>query len=1305
MRDRNASILLMVFFFGVTNLVAQEQQHQPSLNKQLDKDHLPKNILDVQLRHDSAGVRANAATQLGRLGKSASGSVKSLVHALEDVNPEVRMNAAAALGFIAESPERCIPALIAQLDDVNEHVRYSAEWALARFALLQVKLSEAKERQQLFQLAEQKLAKRNHHQRHRLVIQEALANLDALLSATASAESAVPNRAPQFDEKGQVPPALPPQHDFELQRAKLANREKQFIASDQVGRLRIIHELAEDFAPELESTAAMSRVNVLRRILQQGDSEELNYCFARWTQHKHKALRTILASLPNDRAFPSWCIDLLDEYQPTELWEVNRLLRGLVDSGNSLEARIACAVSLGRTNSYTNDVSSALLAASLDSENPVALRMVMIRSIGNLNHGRVSPPELESQIQDLLGRPDEVWSIREAAASCLMKINPLSELVEETFVNAALAEDLNDYELASVVHTIAGCTCHVSGSVQFLVRGLRSEDEGTKLAALGAVQGLGGISETLIPVLLEEYQLEESSLVRSAIVRALAGLGDDALSKFGALVEQGNEDFRLHGLHALAGLGPRAVPALASCKSILADEAQHMPVRAAVLILLAKVGPDAANFSDLVLPLLEEKHQPAVRSLALLTLACLRTDAPMPEPAITDQDRELAIAHLFSRYLSGELQAVTELVLAEGWHESQLARQAVMDIGPAALGALRDCLDDESKPVEQREQAAVMLSKIPHKDYQRLIAQIDGSRLGQVCQNCLASCATLDGGVQLLSTLLEEHERSEAESRAMLQELIENHQVRFVSVGANQALVPENLLRGYEQMVLDIPAPTAEPGEELIAEETAEVAVDEEFAVPSMQELALGSVQEVSQDLGGADSLQPEFEGEAPNASPLELDPPTLSLQLSGEPAEFENSRVQPKALTVMDKISSKGENQLVNVFYATNRMLKDRSGRSDSLKPWQKIGFALTVSISMAFLLAGFWKRQIVLCSFFSAGSAAISILLLMSHHTDIGHPLAGPEFGSELTMQSTLGVCEVSIPRLHRRGEIERPSIFKLEFEESEERHVVLQSTKLLDQDEFNQAIQSEMSAKGKSLLVFVHGYNVSFEEAAHRTAQMSFDLSFPGAAAFFSWPSQDNWYQYQADRKNIELSIEPLNGFLTQLVKESKAESIHLVAHSMGNVALTGALAKMSESPSEPPFSQVILAAPDLDADVFRHVIAPGILGMANQYTLYTSKNDLALVASRYFNAGQRIGESLPGLQVPGIDVIDASDVDTSLLGHSYYGRSSVLQDMQELFQSPPLEPRTFVRTASIDGAQYHYLEGKSLAGAGPSESIVR
>jgi esterase/lipase superfamily enzyme len=124
-------------------------------------------------------------------------------------------------------------------------------------------------------------------------------------------------------------------------------------------------------------------------------------------------------------------------------------------------------------------------------------------------------------------------------------------------------------------------------------------------------------------------------------------------------------------------------------------------------------------------------------------------------------------------------------------------------------------------------------------------------------------------------------------------------------------------------------------------------------------------------------------------------------------------------------------------------------------------------------------------------------------------------------------------------------------------------------------------------------------------------------------------------------------------------------------MGNRVLTrGLKALLDEDLSKRrAFKQIVLAAPDIDADVFRRDIAPSILGKGPRVTLYASSNDKALAASRNIHGGyRRLGESGNELVVMAdLDTVDASSVSTEFLGHSYFGDSStVMSDLVYVIQ---------------------------------------
>ena len=209
-------------------------------------------------------------------------------------------------------------------------------------------------------------------------------------------------------------------------------------------------------------------------------------------------------------------------------------------------------------------------------------------------------------------------------------------------------------------------------------------------------------------------------------------------------------------------------------------------------------------------------------------------------------------------------------------------------------------------------------------------------------------------------------------------------------------------------------------------------------------------------------------------------------------------------------------------------------------------------------------------------------------------------------------------------------------------------------------------------KAPFLFVHGYNVTFADAARRTAQITFDLRFSGEPVFYSWPSQGTTTGYTVDEANIEWAKHNMKNFLKDYLTRTKADDIYLVAHSMGNRGLTKALIElMNENPElKDKITEIILAAPDIDADVFKRDIAPKMVNkIGKPITLYVSADDLALIASRKVHGNKRAGDAGKGVViVNGVETIDASGVDTSFLSHSYFATTStIIADILDLIKS--------------------------------------
>lgn len=294
-------------------------------------------------------------------------------------------------------------------------------------------------------------------------------------------------------------------------------------------------------------------------------------------------------------------------------------------------------------------------------------------------------------------------------------------------------------------------------------------------------------------------------------------------------------------------------------------------------------------------------------------------------------------------------------------------------------------------------------------------------------------------------------------------------------------------------------------------------------------------------------------------------------------------------------------------------------------------------------------------------------------------------------------LGKCEVSIPLSHRVGEIERPKWWKLSFKENQEKHIMILTLNPLTSEAFYGGIKDTVvGSTNKDAFIFIHGYNTSFAEAARRTAQIAHDLAFKGAPIMFSWPSIDELQSYMGDEDNVRWAGLHLEELIRQIVLTSGAKKIHLIAHSMGNRLLSDVLDRVSHTTPEsvrlPPFNQVILAAPDINADIFKQQIAPRILSASERITLYASSKDKALAASRKIHGDYpRAGEAGAGLViVDGIDTVDASDVGTDLLGHGYYAEAlSLINDMYQLTENGLPPEKRNLRPKEKDNKKYWAL----------------
>ncbi len=326
----------------------------------------------------------------------------------------------------------------------------------------------------------------------------------------------------------------------------------------------------------------------------------------------------------------------------------------------------------------------------------------------------------------------------------------------------------------------------------------------------------------------------------------------------------------------------------------------------------------------------------------------------------------------------------------------------------------------------------------------------------------------------------------------------------------------------------------------------------------------------------------------------------------------------------------------------------------------------------------------------------------------------LAGSEkidYGVERGKRLQLGHALVTVPKSHQVPEVERPWVYLIPFtsiviwqeEEDPKKHFTIKEIRELGSAEFLELVRkrlAESSAYENHALVFVHGFNTSFEFAVFRTAQMAYDLKFDGAPFVYSWPSKGAFgvQDYSYDRESAGAAEPYFREFLELVIKETGAKSVSIIAHSMGNQLLLPVLRDLRRSaPESVKISQVILAAPDVDRDSFEF-LAREIQGVSDGVTLFAAANDRALTASRQFWGGvPRAGDVPPEgpIIVPGVDTIDVTAINTEMfsLNHSGYAeKTELLNDIKLLIQTGERPPEKRIpileRVTTSGGAFWRY-----------------
>jgi esterase/lipase superfamily enzyme len=251
---------------------------------------------------------------------------------------------------------------------------------------------------------------------------------------------------------------------------------------------------------------------------------------------------------------------------------------------------------------------------------------------------------------------------------------------------------------------------------------------------------------------------------------------------------------------------------------------------------------------------------------------------------------------------------------------------------------------------------------------------------------------------------------------------------------------------------------------------------------------------------------------------------------------------------------------------------------------------------------------------------------------------------FSGERSSAVAFARLDISVPRSHQVGQLELPGSVTSAGDPAS--HFTVSGVERLTEPEILKQVRAEI-ARRPQVLVFVHGFNTNFADAAFRFAQIVTDSGFKGVPVLFTWPSRAQVFAYPYDRDSADFSRDALETGLRAISRDLGANRFDILAHSMGTL-LTVETLRQAAIRGDGSFGgklrNVMLAAPDIDLDVFKTQLA----AIKRPVTVFVSADDRALDFSRQFAGDKaRLGaisekdtEIVADLSRAGARIIDLS-----------------------------------------------------------------
>ncbi len=260
------------------------------------------------------------------------------------------------------------------------------------------------------------------------------------------------------------------------------------------------------------------------------------------------------------------------------------------------------------------------------------------------------------------------------------------------------------------------------------------------------------------------------------------------------------------------------------------------------------------------------------------------------------------------------------------------------------------------------------------------------------------------------------------------------------------------------------------------------------------------------------------------------------------------------------------------------------------------------------------------------------------------------GKRFGRDREERLNFGSFDTKIEPTLGIGMLINPT----EWFQNEE--IRLEAVRALDEARFVEDLGGLVrESPYRSVLIVIHGFREAFPSALRKTAFLGHVLDINSPVLLFDWPGNQgsSLRGYRRAQQVAKESGAELARALELILRQVRPDRLWIVANSMGAQVVVDAFSLLYQIPdladAQTEIEDVILTAPDVDAEEFNEQFKLEISALTRQLTVYVSSNDRALLMSRIVNWSPRRGESSlsPNMLEEAVKVAELVDPERQLV----------------------------------------------------------